>query len=121
MPGNDYIFALNLSDLEIGTQRAVNLRGRNVLLCRTEGGVYALADLCPHAQQPLAGSPIEGKAIRCRLHGARFNILTGIPLNSVTRKSVAVFPVRIREGVIEVNVPPVATGYLPQFAIQSGK
>jgi nitrite reductase/ring-hydroxylating ferredoxin subunit len=46
--------------------------------------------------------------IRCARHGALFDLLTGKPQNGVTSKALRVYPVRIRDGRIQIAVPDPA-------------
>jgi len=93
--------------------RVVN--GRRVLVCRTEEGVFVLADLCPHAHQPLSGGAVANGTIRCPRHGACFDIATGQPTNTVTNQPVVTYPSRVRGGRVEVSVPPLRAGFMPDF------
>lgn len=115
-PEQDFVDVMALADLAVGGQAAALVNGRRILVCRTGQGVFALADLCPHARQRLAGGAIEGAAIRCPHHGACFDIASGRPLNTVTTVPVATFPVRERAGRIEAQVPIFNGGFMPDFS-----
>ncbi len=101
-----FIDVLALDDLPSSSQKSVALGFQRVLLCHTPIGIHAVADLCPHALQPLAGSDIKDGVIRCAKHGALFDLSTGKPKNGVTAKTLRVYPVRIRDGRIEIAVTP---------------
>jgi len=107
---------LAAAELKPGAPHPALVNRRRILLCRIDDDVFALADLCPHARQPLAGGRLEGRTIRCPLHGACFDVSDGRPLNTVTKLPVATFPVRERNGRIEVKVPAPAGGFMPNFA-----
>jgi 3-phenylpropionate/trans-cinnamate dioxygenase ferredoxin component len=85
----------SLSDIALGGIRSVLLHGEPVLVCRTEAGVYALADRCPHAGWPLSGGRIRGGSLVCPLHGARFALKDGAPLGGPAREPVKCYPVRV--------------------------
>lgn len=116
MDNDGFIDVAAVAELAPGSQHPVIVNGRRVLLCRIEQGVFALADLCPHAHQPLGGGSIEGQVIRCPRHGACFDVTSGKPVNGVTREAVVTYPVRLREGRVEVKVPPRQGGAFPSFA-----
>ncbi len=101
--GDGFIDVLALIDLPAAAQRSVSHGFERVLLCHTPDGIRAVADLCPHALQPLAGSAVQGGMIHCAKHGAVFSLVTGKPQNGVTARTLRVYPVRIREGRIEVG------------------
>ena len=99
-----YLDVLALEDLPPGSQKSVPHGFQRVLLCHASGAVRAVADLCPHALQPLAGSEIIDGVIRCARHGALFDLVTGKPQNGVTPKTLRVYPVRIHNGRIQIAV-----------------
>ena len=105
-----YLDVLAVEDLPPGSQTSVAHGLQRVLLCHASGGIRAVADLCPHALQPLAGSEIIDGAIRCARHGALFDLVTGKPQNGVTPKTLRVYPVRIRDGRIQIAVADAAGG-----------
>lgn len=77
-----------------------------VLVCRSlDGQVYAMRDLCPHARQPLAGGTVDGVAITCPKHGARFDLRTGDPLNAVCQRALSMLELRIESGRIQILLP----------------
>lgn len=101
-----FIDVLAADDLPPGSQHSVALGFQRVLLCHTPAGIHAVADLCPHALQPLAGSEITDGVIRCAKHGASFDLVTGKPKNGVTARTLRVYPVRVRDGRVAIAVAP---------------
>lgn len=90
-------------ELPVGGQKVKRVGEYQILFCRTESGVHAIENLCPHAAQPLAGGRVDGDIIRCPSHGARFNLLTGNPI--VGRLDpVKTFPVQVENARIMVLV-----------------
>jgi 3-phenylpropionate/trans-cinnamate dioxygenase ferredoxin subunit len=71
-----------IATLRVGQQRCVNLGAQSVVVCRTESGVHAFENRCPHAEFPLSGGQIVQDAIRCPTHGAKFDVRTGQPLTN---------------------------------------
>jgi nitrite reductase/ring-hydroxylating ferredoxin subunit len=103
----EFVDVLALSELPAGEQRRVLLGFVRVLLCRTDHAVYAVAELCPHALQPLLGGEVRDGAIHCPRHAACFDLATGKPLNGVTNAPLRTYPLRIREGRIEIAATAV--------------
>jgi 3-phenylpropionate/trans-cinnamate dioxygenase ferredoxin subunit len=68
-----------------------------------EGQYYAIEDLCTHDGGTLTGGEISGREITCPRHGARFDIVTGEVLTAPAYEDLATFPVRVHEGVVQVN------------------
>jgi len=101
-----FIDVLAEADLPERGQRTVFLGFTRVLLCRSDRGIYAVAGLCPHALQPLEGGEMRDETIRCRKHGACFDLRSGTPLNGVTDQRLRTYTIRVRNGRIEIAPPP---------------
>ena len=71
--------ACSLSDLpEEGAVRVV-LEGTAVCIARSMGEVFAISDVCSHADVSLAEGDVEDGTVECWLHGSRFDLRTGRP------------------------------------------
>lgn len=84
-----------------------------VLLRRTDGGVAALEDRCPHRSMPLSLGSVEGDTIVCGYHGARFGcdgVCQGVPSQSVIPPGAQVraFPVEQHGPLVWVWMGPEA-------------
>jgi nitrite reductase/ring-hydroxylating ferredoxin subunit len=101
-----FIDVLAMTDLPEHGQRTIFLGFTRVLLCRSDHGMYAVGGLCPHALQPLEGGEIRDETIRCRKHGACFDLRTGMPLNGVTDQRLRTYAIRFRNGRIEIAPGP---------------
>lgn len=88
----------------------VELGGIPVCLVRSGGVIHALFDECSHGRVPLSEGTVGGGFIECWWHGSRFDLDTGIPAGPPAAGAVAVYPVRVTAGGIEVAVPGTRTG-----------
>lgn len=73
----DFVRICALSDLPVGTIKAATLGFRDIVLARTDKGVFALANECTHDGSPIATGKLRGDSIMCTRHGARFDLATG--------------------------------------------
>lgn len=64
-------------DVPEGELRQFDVDGELVCVAHHQGTFFAVADMCTHAAASLAEGTIEGDAVECWLHGARFNLSTG--------------------------------------------
>lgn len=69
-----------------------------------EGRFAASSPVCPHEDGPLAEGWIEGDAVVCPWHGFDFEVATG-RCRVDPGLTIAVYPVRVREGAVEVELP----------------
>jgi 3-phenylpropionate/trans-cinnamate dioxygenase ferredoxin subunit len=93
-----------LSDLpEEGAVR-VQVDGTPVCLARSTGEVFALSDVCSHAEVSLSEGDVEDGTVECWLHGSRFDLRTGKPTGLPATKPVATYPVTIEGDDVLVDV-----------------
>ncbi|MEU2789131.1 MULTISPECIES: non-heme iron oxygenase ferredoxin subunit [unclassified Streptomyces] len=90
-----YVRACGLSELEEDSPKRVELDGVPVSLVRTEGEVFAINDICSHANVSLSEGEVEDCAIECWLHGSSFDLRTGKPSGLPATQPVPVYPVKI--------------------------
>ena len=72
-----------------------------------DGELYAIEDRCSHDDGPLAEGDwdLEELVVVCPCHGSRFDLRTGRPLTLPAYVPVNVYPVRVEEGMVKVEVP----------------
>jgi 3-phenylpropionate/trans-cinnamate dioxygenase ferredoxin component len=92
----EFVRACALSDLAEDEPLAVDLGGEPVAIVRVSAGdVYAIRDVCSHAEVPLSEGEVDGCTIECWLHGSRFDLRTGKPTGMPATEPVPVYPVQI--------------------------
>ncbi len=96
--------ACALSELADGEAMAVELAGEPVAIVRTRSGVFAIRDVCSHAEVPLSEGEIDGATIECWLHGSRFDLRTGKPTGMPATEPVPVYPVKIEGDDVLVSI-----------------
>jgi 3-phenylpropionate/trans-cinnamate dioxygenase ferredoxin subunit len=84
-----------LSDVPDDEALAVELGGEPVAIVRARGEVFAIRDVCSHAEVPLSEGEVDGCTIECWLHGSRFDLRTGKPTGMPATEPVPVYPVKI--------------------------
>lgn len=100
-----FVAVIAEAELRSGEQRALTLSGVPLLLCRDHRGqLHAVTNVCPHALLPLTGGKLEGCALTCPKHGARFDLVSGRPLNEVAATGLRLHEVAVREGSICVRL-----------------
>jgi 3-phenylpropionate/trans-cinnamate dioxygenase ferredoxin subunit len=100
-----YRFAITLDDLAPGRSRRCVIDGHAVLVCNVGGEFYALADTCTHDRGPLGEGRLRGHLIECPRHGSRFDIRDGEAKTPPAMRQVTTYPVRVRDGAVEVQLP----------------
>jgi 3-phenylpropionate/trans-cinnamate dioxygenase ferredoxin subunit len=100
-----YIRAASLDDLEDGGAVPTIVDGVPIALVRSEGEIYAIHDVCSHANVALSEGEVDDQTIECWLHGSRFDLVTGRPTGLPATQPVPVYPVKIDGDDVLVAVP----------------
>ena len=66
-----------------------------ISVVRSDGEIYAIYDVCSHADVSLSEGDVEGTTIECWLHGSRFDLTSGKPIGLPATRPVPVYPVKI--------------------------
>jgi 3-phenylpropionate/trans-cinnamate dioxygenase ferredoxin subunit len=94
-----------VEELREGSMRACDIGGREVVLCRSREGVFALDNICTHAEARMSEGRLRGTRLVCPLHGAAFDIRDGRALGGPAIRPLPVYTVQIVNGMIEVSAP----------------
>jgi 3-phenylpropionate/trans-cinnamate dioxygenase ferredoxin component len=73
----------------------LEIDGERVCLIRTGGEVFALRDVCSHAEVPLSEGEVYDHSVECWLHGSCFDVRTGEPTAPPAGEPVPAYPVMI--------------------------
>lgn len=113
-------------DLPEGTLKKVMVQGREILLARCNGKVFAAENRCPHFQADLSEGTLSGTIITCPRHHSQFDLrdgsvvrwtnFQGIMLKAATvfrsPRPLTIYTVTIEGDGILVSLDP-ASGSLP--------
>ena len=105
MSGEVATEVVDVSDLEAGGLRSLELHGREVLLCRVADEIYAIENRCPHAAVPLTRGQLFGHELVCPFHGGRLDVRDGSPVEPPIRRAAGTFAVRRVARGIEIEIP----------------
>jgi len=95
--------ALPEADLPDDSPAAVEAEGRQIMLYRHSGRLYAIDNICSHAGGLLSRGPVADLTVTCPLHGSRFALADGCVSRGPASQPQPVLPTRIRNGWIEVR------------------
>jgi nitrite reductase/ring-hydroxylating ferredoxin subunit/uncharacterized membrane protein len=95
--------ALPEADLPDDSPVAVEAEGRQILLYRHRGILYAIDNICSHAGGLLSRGTVADLTVTCPLHGSRFALTDGSVSRGPAHQPQPVLRTRIRNGWIEVR------------------
>lgn len=85
------------------TARTVN--GVEIAVYNLAGEVLATSNICTHAFALLSDGYLEGETVECPLHAGQFNIRSGEALGPPVTCNLTIYPVRVRNGIVELRLP----------------
>ena len=102
-----------LSDIPNDGSLRIELPDVDVAVVRFDDEVYAIEDVCSHAEVELSDGDVDevdgAPTIECALHGSCFDLRTGEPTNLPATEPVPVYPARVEGDDILVDVEaPIA-------------
>lgn len=93
---------MKLAELPAGSMRECMVGGREILICHTREGVFALDNICTHAHARLGEGRLRATRLICPLHGASFDVRDGRVLGPPAEVPLPTHAVRLVDGVVEV-------------------
>jgi 3-phenylpropionate/trans-cinnamate dioxygenase ferredoxin component len=101
-----------LEDLAPGTARRVVVDGVAVAVVRIDDDVYAIGDVCSHANVSLSDGEVwcDERELECPKHGSTFSLLTGEPQTLPATQPVPVFAAVVDGGTVTVTTGDSSSG-----------
>jgi 3-phenylpropionate/trans-cinnamate dioxygenase ferredoxin component len=84
-----------LSEVPVGSVKAFDLGFDTVAIAHTDEGIFAISDVCSHAEVSLSEGELEGCMLECWMHGSAFDVRTGVPSGPPAVRPVATYSVRV--------------------------
>ena len=100
-----YLRVCELAELQVDVPLAEDVDGVPVALVRDSSDrVFAIHDMCSHANVQLSEGEVVDGEIECWLHGSTFALASGKPTCLPAVEPVPVYPVKIEDGAVYVAV-----------------
>ena len=96
---------LNFDSLVEGKPVQVDVEGVKVCVARVGDEVFAISDICSHAEANLSEGEYKGYVIECWLHGAEFDLRTGEAITLPAVAPVKTYKVSRDENVVSISAP----------------
>ena len=90
--------------LPAGSAMQFEMGDQAVAVCNVRGELHAMDGICPHSGGPLGHGALDGYILTCPFHGWEFDCRTGLSDVDEYLK-LAVYPVKVEDGQIFVDVP----------------
>jgi 3-phenylpropionate/trans-cinnamate dioxygenase ferredoxin subunit len=101
----EFVEIAPVDDIPSGGRLFVEVDGKPIVVFNIAGQLFAIGDVCTHDNGPLGDGEVDGHEVVCPRHGARFEVRTGRTAGLPAVVDIPAYPVRVRDGKIEVGVP----------------
>ena len=91
---------------ELGPGEVRRIDNPPIAVFNVEGTLFAISDVCTHAEASLSEGQVEGQTVECPLHGACFDLRTGEALTPPAFEAVKTFAVVVKDDEVYVEVMP---------------
>ena len=99
------IAVASVDSLKPGQMSCFDVKNRRIILARIDNNYFAFDEMCSHEDAELWKGALRKDHIECPLHGSRFCLRTGKPLEEPATESITTYPVTIKDGSICVELP----------------
>lgn len=82
----------------------VDVGEHRIAVFRDGETLYATGDRCSHAEASLSEGDVFDGEVECPRHGATFDLASGKARSLPATKPIPTYPVRTRDGVVEIEV-----------------
>lgn len=109
---------LGLEEIEYGQMKSVTVKNQRILIAKTEDGIFATSDICPHMGGILSKGILKGTVVTCPKHGSQFDlsgghvvrwtnwsgILLTVSKTLKSPKSLQTYPVKVEGNKITIEI-----------------
>jgi 3-phenylpropionate/trans-cinnamate dioxygenase ferredoxin subunit len=106
------VFAIDWEELNARKKVRVMLGKNAVLIVEKDGVPYAVADRCPHMGASLFHGDYHNGIVKCKLHGAEFDIVNGTVVErphllflKMRTKTLETYPATVEKGKVFLELP----------------
>ena len=89
-----------VDELKVNQMKLIHIRGKRIVVCRTEKGYAAFDDHCTHRGGSLAGGAMICGTVQCPWHGSQFDVYSGNIMAGPAKTSISVYPVKETNGMV---------------------
>jgi len=101
----DFVTVATPAEVPPGERLFVTVGDLDIVIFNIAGQYFAIEDRCTHDDGPIGEGELDGYAIVCPRHGARFDVRTGEVLAPPAPVPVPAFPVRVQGDELQVGIP----------------
>lgn len=101
---DSYIPLFSIDSITSGGKRKVTVEGKDILIVRDGENIYAVENKCSHEAFPLIDGFVDNGKICCALHGACFDLKSGVALSLPAYEDIETYETRVSNGKVEIKL-----------------
>lgn len=100
-----YVRLPRAGDLNDGETLRVEVDGAVMTVVKLDEQLHAFQEFCTHRFGPLSEGSFQDGQVKCPWHCSCFDVRTGEVTHGPAKEKLKTFPMRVREGHVEIGVP----------------
>lgn len=104
MSQSAFVRVARVADVPKGRMLEVTVGSRNIVLCHTREGWFAVDNICTHAYAKLSEGRLRKTRLICPLHGGSFDCRSGVAIGPPAVAPLATYAVRLTGEDVEIAV-----------------
>lgn len=104
---SDWTTVAKASEIAVGQFKCVSAGGKNLLVCHTASSFHVIDDTCTHDDGPLGDGWLDGEAIECPRHGAKFDVASGRVLCLPAAVPINAYRAMVENDQVKVNLTEI--------------
>lgn len=97
-----------VADLDVTNLKKVSLENTDILIVKTDQGIFAIDDICTHAEVSLSEGSLSGCTIECWAHGAVFDVRDGSVVTPPASEALKTYETQLQgegdEAIISIKI-----------------
>lgn len=94
----------SVTNLKPGQMSCFEIADKRIIVAYIDDQYFAFDEMCSHEDAELWRGALRKDHIECPLHGSRFCLRTGKPMEEPASEPIAIYPVNIENEIIHVTV-----------------
>ncbi len=95
---------IHKDELKPGQMGCYEVNQQRIIIANVEQHYYAFDEMCSHEDSPLWRGALKGTCVECPLHGSRFDLKTGNPLEDPATLPIKVYTTEIIDDMVQVEI-----------------
>jgi len=93
-----------ISTIRSGEMQCFVVNQQRIIVAHIEGELFAFDEMCSHEDYPLLNGALRSDHIECPLHGSRFCLRTGKPMEEPATDAIRTYPAELDNGMIVIEL-----------------